>query len=137
MELRLERQFVRNAGIFFTCYQLSRLGWKVMPIEKKSKWLDIVAYPPNASASVSVHINCFMKRAAVSLGGSLEKISGDYWIIVNNIGADAPRTFVMLPNEVKEYAKRNENRGKISFWLEYPDYEKDQFCEAWHRLEKQ
>jgi hypothetical protein len=39
----------------------------------------------------------------VSLGKSLDKVMGDYWIIVNNV-ANAPNALMMLQKEIKTLA---------------------------------
>jgi hypothetical protein len=58
---------------------------------------------------------------------------GDFWIVVNKV-ASTPSAFVLLPSEVRQRAKRGEKDGRISFWLQPPDYEDDAFREAWHRI---
>ena len=73
------------------------------------------------------------KRNPVPLGGSLDKIMGDYWVIVNNV-AKEPNVFVLKPDEVRSLAKRNEKDGRVSYWLQPTDYDAPEFKEAWHRI---
>ena len=59
---------------------------------------------------------------------------GDYWIIVNNLGKE-PRTFVLLPHEVRQFAHRGEKNGRVIYWLEPAAYDKPDFVDAWHRID--
>jgi hypothetical protein len=64
---------------------------------------------------------------------SLEKVMGDFWVIVNQIGT-SPSTFVLLPTEVKDLSHRGEKDGRISYWLQPRNYENESFRDAWHRI---
>ena len=46
----------------------------------------------------------------------------------------APNVFIMKPEEVKELAHRGEKDGRVSYWLQPPSYDQDQFREAWDRI---
>lgn len=74
------------------------------------------------------------KRNPVPLGPTLDRIMGDYWAIVNRVSGAAPSAVVLLPSEVRERAPRGEKDGRISYWLQFLDYEHDSFREKWERI---
>jgi hypothetical protein len=126
-------QLVGNVGLYFTSYRLSLLGWNVMPTARNARGVDIIAYNEDATRFVGVQVKALSKRNPVPLGATLDKIMGDYWVVINRV-IDQPTAFVLLPGEVKALAKRGEKDGRVSYWLQPKDYEQDQFREAWHRI---
>jgi hypothetical protein len=77
------------------------------------------------------------KRNPVPPGTGLEKLMGDYWIIVNKVALSpslAPSAFILLPSEVKERAHRGEKDGRVSYWLQPTNYDQEPFREAWERI---
>lgn len=126
-------QLVGNVGLYFTSYRLSLLGWNVMPTARNARGVDIIAYNEDATQFVGVQVKALSKRHPVPLGATLDKIMGDYWVVINRV-IDQPTAFVLLPGEVKALAKRGEKDGRVSYWLQPKDYEQDQFREAWHRI---
>ncbi|MEL5889712.1 hypothetical protein [Methanothrix soehngenii] len=67
------------------------------------------------------------------MGGSLDNIGGDFWVIVNDV-LEKPNSFVMLPSEVKENVHRGGRDGRVSYWLEPSSYDKEEYREAWNRI---
>jgi len=131
--MKLDAQIVGNAGLYFTCFRLSLLGWNAMPTARNARGIDIVAYKRNGSGYLSVQVKTLSKFNPVPLGKSLDKIMGDFWIIVSDVLAD-PAVFVLLPDEVRKRAHRSEKNGNVSFWLQPIAYNKDEFRHAWHRI---
>ena len=66
------------------------------------------------SQSGAVSVKSLSKRNPVPLGGVLDKIMGDFWVIVNDV-LEKPNAFVMLPSKVKENAHRGERDGRVSY----------------------
>ncbi len=130
----LDPQLTGNVGLYYCCYRLSLLGWNVMPTARNARGVDIIAYSRDASRFVGVQVKALSKRNPVPLGTSLDKIMGDFWVIVNKVATPTPSAFVLLPSEVRERAHRGEKDGRVSFWLQPADYEQDQFREAWERI---
>jgi len=130
---KLRNQIVGNMGLYYVCYQLSRLGWNVMPTARNARGVDIIGYNQDCSRFVRVQVKALSKRDPVPLGTNLNNIMGDFWIIVNNL-ANTPSAFVMLPEEVKNFAHRGEKDGRISYWLQPASYDTGEFSEAWHRI---
>ena len=132
--MKRDTQITGNTGLYFCCYQLSRLGWNVMPTARNAKGVDIIAYTQDATEFVGIQVKTLSKRNAVPLGKTLDKVMGDYWVVVNRI-ADDPCVFILLPSEVRDLASQSGTGDKASFWLEPKDYERDEFREAWERIQ--
>jgi hypothetical protein len=130
----LTSQVVGNAGLYFVCYKLSLLGWNVMPTARNARGVDILAYSQDAKLMIAVQVKSLGKRNLVPIGGSLDGIMGDFWVIVDRVRTDQPRAFILLPSEVGEMAHRNKSGDTASFWLEPPMYDQDAFREAWMRI---
>lgn len=56
-----------------------------MPTARSARGIDIIAYNREGSYFVGVQVKTLSKRNPVPLGTSLNKVMGDYWIIVNNM----------------------------------------------------
>ena len=130
----LDPQLTGNVGLYYCCYRLSLLGWNVMPTARNARGVDIIAYSRDASRFVGVQVKALSKRNPVPLGTSLDKIMGDFWVIVNKVATPTPSAFILLPSEVRERAHRGEKDGRVSYWLQPGDYEQDPFREAWERI---
>lgn len=131
----LNPQLTGNVGLYYCCYRLSLLGWNVMPTARNARGVDIIAYSRDASRFVGVQVKSLSKRNPVPLGPSLDKIIGDFWVIVNKVATPTPSAFILLPSEVRERAQRGEKEGRVSYWLQPRDYEQEPFREAWERIE--
>ena len=84
---------------------------------------------------ISVQVKSLSKKSPVPLGNTLDKIMGDFWVIVNNI-VQEPVAYVLLPDEVRNSAHRGEKDGRISYWLQPNAYVVETFREAWERIDK-
>ena len=131
--MALDPQITGNVGLYYCCYHLSLLGWNVMPTARNARGIDVVAYSRDGTRFVGVQVKALIKRVPVPLGKSLDKVMGDFWVIVNQV-ATAPSAFVLLPSEVMELAHRGEKEGRVSFWLQPGAYDREEFREAWHRM---
>ena len=131
--MKLETQVIGNIGMYYACYKLSRMGWNVMPTSRNARGIDIIAYNSNGTNFIGVQVKTLSKRNPVPLGLSLEKLMGDYWIIITNVSND-PNAFIMKPEEVKALAHRGEKNGNVSYWLQPASYDTKEFKEAWDRI---
>ncbi|HAS8420561.1 TPA: hypothetical protein I7738_20810 [Vibrio vulnificus] len=131
--MKLDTQVTGNVGMYYVCYHLSRMGWNVMPTSRNAKGIDIVAYNTQGTEFIGVQVKSLSKRNPVPLGTSLDKIMGDYWVIVNNV-AKEPNVFIMTPEEVKSLAHRGEKDGRISYWLQPKSYDQTDYRDAWSRI---
>ncbi|GGK28551.1 hypothetical protein [Salinarimonas ramus] len=84
--------------------------------------MDIIAYTRDASRFIGVQVKALSERTPVPLGNGLNKIMGDFWIVVNRIATPNPSAYVLLPSEVRERAHRGEKDGRISYWLQPGGY---------------
>jgi len=130
---RADTQLVGNIGLYYCCYKLSLMGWNVMPTSRNARGIDVVAYSADASRFKGFQVKTLSKRSSVPLGKSLDKVMGDYWLVINN-AASSPIAFVLTPEEVMAGAKSNERDGKKTFWLDPPRYDLPQYREAWSRI---
>ena len=131
--MKLDPQIVGNVGLYFTCYHLSLLGWNVMPTARNARGIDIVAYSRDGKKYIGIQVKSLSKRAPVPLGKSLDKIMGDFWVIINKATFE-PTAFILTPDEIKQLAHRGEKDGRVSYWLQPNAYEIDKFRGAWQRI---
>ncbi len=131
--MKLDALIVANAGLYFTCYRLSLLGWNVMPTARNARGIDIVAYSPDGKRYLGFQVKSLSTRDAVPLGASIDNLMGDFWVIVNNV-VSQPTAFILTPDEVRKLAHRQGAAGSVSFWLEPNSYEAERFREAWKRI---
>ena len=131
--MNLNAQVVGNAGLYYCCYHLSLLGWNVMPTARNARGIDIVAYNHTATRFIAVQVKSLSKRAPVPLGNSLDKVMGDFWVIVNKVVSE-PSAFILLPSEIRELAHRGEKAGRVSYWLQPREYDQEEFRESWSRI---
>jgi len=104
-----------------------------MPTARNARGVDIIAYNRNCSRMISIQVKSLSRKSPVPLGTSLDKIMGDFWVIVNNVVSE-PQTYILLPDEVRELAHRGEKEGRVSYWLQPAAYCVEQFQEAWSRI---
>jgi hypothetical protein len=108
------------------------MGWNVMPTSRNARGIDIIAYNKSATHFIGVQVKTLSKRNPVPLGNTLDKIMGDYWIIINNV-AKEPNSFIMLPDGIPRMYHKGGKNGIVSYWLQPTAYDKPEFREAWDR----
>jgi hypothetical protein len=133
MNVKLNNHVVGNAGLYYACYQLSLRGWNAMPTARNARGVDIIAYNTSGTHFIGLQVKSLSIRNPVPLGKSLDKLMGNYWVIVNRISTQ-PTAYIMLPHEVKALAHRGERNGKVSYWLQPRSYDCDDFRNKWDRL---
>ena len=104
-----------------------------MPTSRNAKGIDVVAYDSDCKQMITFQVKTLSKRSPVPLGKSIEKLMGDFWVIVNNIVTE-PTIYVMTPDEVKKMAHRGVKGDIVSFWLQPRSYEVKEFKNAWERI---
>ncbi len=130
---KLDPQIVGNAGLYFTCYKLSLLGWNVMPTARNARGVDIIAYSSDATRFIGIQVKSLSKPNPVFLGSSLDKVMGDFWVIVNNVLSD-PSAFILLPAEVRKLSNSGKMGGKVTHMLGTKKYSIKKFRDAWDRI---
>lgn len=126
-------QVTGNIGLYWTCFHLSRRGWNAMPTARNARGVDIIAYNHDCSRMISIQVKALSKRNPVPLGTSLDRVMGDYWVVVNNVAGE-PQTYILRPDEVKSLAHRGEKDGRVSYWLQPSSYCVEQYHERWDRI---
>lgn len=130
----MKRQIVGNSGLYYVCFNLSKLGWNVMPTSRNARGIDIVCFSMDGMRMFTVQVKSLSKKNPVPLGDDTDKIMGDYWIIVNSLATDNPLTYILRPSEVRDRAQRSEKKGRVSYWLQPKKYAVDEFEEKWERI---
>ncbi len=67
-EKKLPQRLVRNAGVFYVCHRLSRMGWNATPTMRYSRGPNVVIDNEDAVRSWRLKVRSFSKRAPVPLG---------------------------------------------------------------------
>ena len=104
-----------------------------MPTVRNARGVDAIAYSRDARTFRSIQIKALSKRNPVPLGKSLDKIMGDFWVIVNKVVTE-PEVFILKPCEVHELAEQKGTGDKLAYWLQPKHYDCDKFRGAWNRI---
>jgi hypothetical protein len=126
-------QVTGNVGMYYAAYHLSKTGWNVMPTARNARGIDLLAYNSTGRRLRGIQVKTFSIRNAVPLGKSIDRLIGNWWIIVAKAKTE-PVCFIMKPAEVRRLANRSKKDGRVSYWLPAPRYDIDKFREAWHRI---
>lgn len=136
-EKKTDKQIVGNIGMFYACYQLSLLGWNVMPTSRNAKGIDIIAYSPDGEDYLGFQVKTLSKPVHISIGKEKEKIMGDYWIIVvlpdEKSPSCNPTMYVLTKDEVIARGNNYIKNGKKTAFLHKDKYEDERFK---NRLDK-
>ena len=127
-------QIVGNIGLYYVCFKLSELGWNVMPTSRNARGIDVICFSMDGTRMLTIQVKSLSKRNPVPLGTGLDKIMGDFWIIVNSLDTGKPLTYILLPHEVRAMARRVEKEARVSYWLVPKKYAVDEFEEKWQRI---
>ena len=130
-ERKTDKQIVGNIGMFYACYQLSLLGWNVMPTSRNAKGIDIIAYSPDGKDYLGIQVKTLSNPVHIRLGEEKEKIMGDYWIIVVLKGernpSCNPTMYVLTKDEVIARGNNYIKNGKKTAFLHKNKYEDEKF----------
>jgi len=127
-------QIVGNIGLFYACYKLSILGWNAMPTSRNAHGIDVICFSMDGSRMLTFQIKTLSKKSPVPLGATLDRIIGDFWIIVNEAVSDGPKSYILLPHKVHALAHCGEKEGRVSYWLQPRLYAVEKFEESWSRI---
>lgn len=127
-------QIVGNIGLFYACYKLSALGWNAMPTSRNARGIDVICFSMDGARMLTFQIKTLSKKSPVPLGTSLDRILGDFWIIVGEAASDTPKCYILLPHEIRAMAHRGEKDRRVSYWLQPRSYAIAEFDENWDRI---
>ena len=89
-------QIVGNIGMYYAAYRLSQQGWNVMPTARNARGVDLLVYDVRAHIYKGIQVKALSKRIPVPLGNTLDRLMGDWWIIVTNAGTTNPVCFMQV-----------------------------------------
>ena len=124
-------QVVGNAGLYYVCYELSKIGWNVMPTSRNAKGVDIIIYSQNAKRTHTIQVKSLSRRTPVPLGNKLPDFIAEFLIICRNVFED-PEAFIINSNEIKNRIHEGVKDNKKSYWLQPKDYE--EFKNKWEKI---
>jgi hypothetical protein len=122
---RVSNQVVGNAGLYYVCYELSRLRWNVLPTSRNAKGVDLVVYDQTASRTHTIQIKALSKATPVPLGGNLDNLFAEYLVVVRKVLSPSPEVFVAkIDGRVRRAVHVGVNEaGTKSYWLQPKQYQ--------------
>jgi hypothetical protein len=130
-ETKLPSKLVRNAGVFYACHRLSKMGWNATPTTRNAKGPNVVIDSVDGARTWRLKVRSLSKRAPVPLGKD-PNIDADWVVVCNGLRTDNPGCYVMTPEEVSNLANRDKH-GE-NHWLEIAQYDTEEFAERWDRI---
>ena len=130
---KLPPQIVGNVGLYYTCFRLSERGWNVLPTSRNTRGIDIICFREDGRDARSIQVKSLSRQTPMPLGLDLDKIVGDFWVIVTSLATEKPRTYILTPKEVRARAVRDKG-GRRAYWLQRPAYAVAEFEEKWERI---
>lgn len=132
--MKLSNQAVGNSGLYYVSFMLSRFGWNVMPTARNARGVDLIAYSADAREKLAIQVKALSRRTPVPLGGHLDNLFGDYFIVCREVMVEQPDCFIMTPQEVSLSAHRGEKDGRVSYWLQPKAYDLPEYRNNWTRI---
>ena len=132
-------QITGNIGLFYTCYQLSKLGWNCLPTTRNTKGIDIIIYSQNAKRKYTIQVKSLSEINAVPMGKNKDIIA-DFLVIVVNVYKDKPDVFILTKEEaedmIDERHKKDESRkeDETSYWIQKNKYNSDKYKNKWDKI---
>lgn len=121
---RRNNQVTGNIGLYYVCYELSKLGWNVLPTSRNARGVDLVIYDQTSTKKNTVQIKALSRNSPVPLGNSLDTLFADYLVIVRNVATATPEIFTgKVTVRLKAKVHMGVKDGKRSYWLQPKEYE--------------
>jgi hypothetical protein len=127
------KQITGNIGLFYTCYQLSKLGWNCLPTTRNAKGIDIIIYSQNAKRKYTIQVKSLSEINAVPMGKNKDIIA-DFLVIVVNVYKDKPDVFILTKEEAKEMIDPRHTEDKTSYWIQKDKYNSDEYKNKWDKI---
>lgn len=105
-----------------------------MPTARNARGVDIVACSQDASRVLTIQVKALSKRNPVPLGSSLDKVMGNFWVVVTGIAkapAVQPKAYILAAEQVLAGAVKGDKDGRVSYWLQPSAYDTQCSSEAW------
>ena len=130
---KLNKQTIGNIGLYYSCYELSKRGWNVLPTSRNAKGIDILIYNQDGTKTHSIQVKALSKRNPVPFGKN-PYIIADYYIICRKVLEDKPEVYIATKRQINKNMSTSSKDGEISYWLETKDYEG--FADRWEIIGK-
>jgi len=124
-----DNQLVGNVGLYYICYELSRLGWNVLPTSRNARGIDLVVYSRDAERKHTIQIKSLSKKNPVPVGTKLDGLIAEYLIVCTKVFNEKPEVFVMRIDAIKSRIHEGTKNGRKSYWLQPKSYE--EFKDNW------
>lgn len=130
-------QVTGNIGLFYTCFQLSKLGWNVMPTSRNAAGIDLIIYSQDSIRKIALQIKTVSKSVPIPLGNNINKLIGDYLVIVSKADLEIPDVYIYTIPEIKLSCHTGTNKdGKNSYWFQPTSYRKSELLNNWDKIGK-
>ena len=129
-----DNQLVGNVGLYYICYELSRLGWNVLPTSRNARGIDIVIYGRDAERKHTIQIKSLSEKNPVPVGTKLDSLIAEYLIVCTKVFDEKPEVFVMRIDAIKNRIHEGIKGGRKSYWLQPKSYE--EFKDNWEVIGK-
>ena len=130
-EKKLPPNLVRNAGVFYVCHRLSKMGWNAMTTARNTKGPNVVIDSVDGERTLRLKVRSLSKRDPVPLGKD-PNINANWVVVCIGVRTDSPASFVLTTDEVSQLANRD--KYDDNYWLEPPQYDTEEFAERWDRI---
>lgn len=130
-------QVTGNIGLFYSCFLLSKLGWNVMPTSRNAAGIDLIIYSQDSTKKLALQIKTVSKSVPIPLGNNIDKLIGDFLIIVSNANKENPDIYIFAISDVKlSYHSSINKDGKNSYWFQPTAYRKPELLNNWDLIGK-
>jgi hypothetical protein len=98
----INRQLIRNAAVYYACYELSKRGWNAIPTSKNSRGIDIVIYDKKGREMHTIKVKSSSSdgRFDVLLGMKPTNLLTEYVIIVKDV-ISTPEVYILDSDTVR------------------------------------
>jgi hypothetical protein len=123
---------VGNMGLFYVCYELSKMGWNCLPTSRNAKGIDLIIYSQDAKKTHTIQVKSLSRKNPVPFGATSNLMAELLVICRLNLDDEikTPDLYVLTKDEVEKALDRRVNeKGKVSYWLQphslegYKDWE--------------
>lgn len=128
---RRNNQITGNVGMYYACYQLSKIGLNVLPTSRNAKGADIIAYSNDHERFFTIQVKAMSKLANISLGKSLKKVECEWWIIVFDVYHES-QAYILARQEIVDSAKLYQD----IYWAQKNEFANEEALNQWKRILK-
>jgi len=129
---KFPNQVTGNIGLYYVCYELSKLGWNVLPTSRNAKGVDALIYSQDGLKTHTIQIKALTNKVPVPFGSNIDNMIAEFVIICRNVREAKPENFVCTEEELKHSIHKGIKNGKVSYWFQPKDYE--QFKDKWKKI---